>query len=871
GTNPEDLVLVPESIENEARLIRSLCDHYRASLNETLNATPEVDVQSVQDAINLFKLNYEELTVVLDRLLDTQTKLPPSKYSDNIKKANELFEAIKEAKSKIVTGLIMEAELKYDARIREESVTVPTGESVNDEPNIINFVKPNNGNEKGLTVEEINSKVADDFNTIEHQMANLEYSEDFLKVSVPARVKFEKIKGLLEEGNKLKNSTAKASSLTGPAMLSELKRRVDYFADFVDKLMLEFNELNKLMKSTENSSSIPFKKSPLTEAIEQIYVPTETNENDTDKLRNQIEEYANPPMATEPIATPETLDNEDVALDQETPKSEEKSIEKDIKWGLRFYGHWQNGNLDGVFRHKNQKWVEKETIVKIRQDIKITLEAAGYSEPEINNFFETKVNPWAEEVVDQRRTRKYQDIDHGALKGQIINAVREMIKDREPNPDVFRAHYESQGVGNTNQPAEVVGDLADSVVVDSLAENAEYTPISDGFAEDELVSPIGSEITDSEVLSGATVNFENLIKADELPVADSAAVAGAEAPQAGSTSEQPTPEAPSAVEAEITPELAEAKEAFMAEKSRHEELLEIVDINSGEQKDLPYLIDADLWRAGMVFKSVDSILTNPRYNDEERADKLRGPVTVLKEINKKIADILQQKSLLASPEAVATPEPVEETGSKDMPALEWSPTTPAVQAPEAPVPAMSPEAQASRERLIAAGINPDAQVRAESVKERHLEHREKIKEAKARMSELKAKHTNGLKDYYRNRGFLRKIGDGSRKLVGKGDFLPKELQELQSKSDQAADEYKTLISAKLEMRSGRATGSKYTPDNSSIISGLDERLVLDPYAEQTKVVQEAKAEQAADWPRINRIMTKMRDNPRATRAVSLAF
>lgn len=126
---------------------------------------------------------------------------------------------------------------------------------------------------------------------------------------------------------------------------------------------------------------------------------------------------------------------------------------------LEFYRAWQSGNADQVFSRRAS--VLRWELKKIKQDIDISLRAAGYTEDEIKDFFTKVVQPWSAEVVESReklhRERKTK-IDHARLKNDIVRAVSAMLAGREPNEDVFIKNYEAKDEGA--EESEVVSSEA---------------------------------------------------------------------------------------------------------------------------------------------------------------------------------------------------------------------------------------------------------------------------------------------------------------------------------------------------------------------------------------------------------------------------
>lgn len=126
---------------------------------------------------------------------------------------------------------------------------------------------------------------------------------------------------------------------------------------------------------------------------------------------------------------------------------------------LEFYRAWQSGNADQVFSRRAS--VLRWELKRIKQDIDISLRAAGYTEDEIKDFFTKVVQPWSAEVAESReklhRDRKTK-IDHARLKNDIVRAVSAMLAGREPNEDVFIKNYETKDEGA--EESEVVSSEA---------------------------------------------------------------------------------------------------------------------------------------------------------------------------------------------------------------------------------------------------------------------------------------------------------------------------------------------------------------------------------------------------------------------------
>lgn len=196
----------------------------------------------------------------------------------------------------------------------------------------------------------------------------------------------------------------------------------------VRSLMVEVERLSFSIKDLvddfiyENNLSFP--ESEITESLIKANSLLEDLQATADKIHQEVER-----MGYVEVKEPDDIES----TVEENPN--DSNYTNDVSKDIEFFRRWQNG--DPSIFIKNE-W--GQSLIKIKNDIRISLGAANYSREEIDSFFSEVVNPWSKEVKTKNKPKNGAG-SWTSLRDQILKVVQEKLQGREPNPEVFKQNY----------------------------------------------------------------------------------------------------------------------------------------------------------------------------------------------------------------------------------------------------------------------------------------------------------------------------------------------------------------------------------------------------------------------------------------------
>ncbi len=673
-----------------------------------------------------------------------------------------------------------------------------------------------------------------------------------------------------------------------------------------------FNKISREVRSTMDLLRSGADVSAEEQSIERLFFEFQSHK---EELMNNLLMRTNDTMPTSGPDTDLTPPAEQKAEPEKSSDANQSSpdlvspdsrIEAEVEKDLQFYQAWQNGNVDNVFARRSK--VTGWDLKKIRQDINLSLRAAGYSKSEIDDFFASTIDPWSAEAASTRKEMRKtggEGVDHTKLKTDILNVVKGMLAGREPNPEVFRARYREK----ENQDQLYDDEFEQFNGLPDYAPLEDYVPPAPVEALPEQVGVFGGE---SETMQNQPFSPEAVNRSE----------AAVDKQDGGDVESQTRFE--SGELKDMVDKVAVAKEKW----------------NQFAATLPPYRFTFEQERINIFFQTMDAILQNSDYDETKKVTKLAAQLEHLVAMQARIREALQEtvsptdtvidEERRDDPSDVATGTPSQPDGmgpsyldlvqadpllqNKQASVAKGDPNNPDtwqlepmegavdqvkdgvsperemsaqemrdeialgnlpvlnedIASPEA-VPeqaATTPEVAAAKVRLEAAGIDPNSPTIEKQ--------RNPLLETKREMRRLQSEYQAGLKQYYRERGGWRKTKDGVRKLFGAGDYLPPELLQMQQATDRAAEEYKRLLNNRLELRSLRSIGSTlYAPGSDRMNQAYENVLVKGASVSENLGVEEGKLDQARAfqeaWPRVARIQEFMKNNPKARAAMSTAM
>ncbi len=125
-------------------------------------------------------------------------------------------------------------------------------------------------------------------------------------------------------------------------------------------------------------------------------------------------------------------------LDGEAGVKSPYSNERSLSANQTFFERWQNGD-PALLDFEYEWWND---LYNIKNDIRVSLSAAGYTPDEVRAVFVSEINPWAERVATQRREKSFSRGAWGELRDEILSIMRIRLEGRTPDPTVFETEVE---------------------------------------------------------------------------------------------------------------------------------------------------------------------------------------------------------------------------------------------------------------------------------------------------------------------------------------------------------------------------------------------------------------------------------------------
>lgn len=501
--------------------------------------------------------------------------------------------------------------------------------------------------------------------------------------------------------------------------------------------------------------------------------------------------------------------------------------EAEVNFDVETYARWRSGDKSLFVPKTEQDQGWEAELGKITGDLELVLRAAGYTESEQVSIFPNEIKTWYDKVEKRQNHQSTESWDD--LRDEILAVMVSKLADREPNSDLVVAGsaltvpeaQESNSITESDrehiatlfaQIKQGYEEVRERLLHEAILPSEEYhqhiLSLENRFKSLQELEKniINGEVTiDRELvekLEEKTVIFLQVEK-DLLQMFTENAPDFDPEKVTANTEKNDSPEAEESIESVITQaeaELAELTDAFKAHGLFFAFNLKIQDAEAGLAEIKKIMADPDLDVSERIRKMG---LSTKRYI--QQFETLKGLLAAAEK---------ETNSSAASPDAAGT-SPTPEPAAVNVPRL----------TPEQ-------EIVAAKERLAAAGINPETPTfaRDEASKSDRQEARSEMHEATLGWRQLEASYNAELKNYILNTSARQQLRDSIGRSLKEGNYIPPELRALREQYDAAAERRQNAILAAAGLRDQRESGTTlYKADGQEMARRVDKALVSDAY------------------------------------------